>query len=142
MRFEIPDDKKLVHQMVMPIRWGDMDAMGHVNNAVYFSYMESARVGWLESLQANSGTGSSGQGPVVVNAFCNFERQLAYPGDLRIRLYVGEVGRSSFETWVTIERQDEAGVPCARGGATTVWIDTAAGKSTALPSWLRKALAA
>ena len=142
MRIAIPEDKRLVFEMAMAIRWGDMDVMGHVNNAVYFSYMESARVGWLESLQANSGTGSSGQGPVVVNAFCNFERQLAYPGDLRIRLYVGEVGRSSFETWVTIERQDEPGVAYARGGATTVWIDTAAGKSTALPGWLREALGA
>ncbi len=32
MRFEVPEQKKLVYEMVMPIRWGDMDAMGHVNN--------------------------------------------------------------------------------------------------------------
>ena len=40
MRFELPEQKKLTHQMVMPIRWGDMDAMGHVNNTLYFRYME------------------------------------------------------------------------------------------------------
>ena len=32
-------DRKLVHTMRMAVRWGDMDAMGHVNNTVYFRYM-------------------------------------------------------------------------------------------------------
>jgi acyl-CoA thioester hydrolase len=41
--------KKLVHVTHIPIRWGDMDAYGHVNNTVYFRYMEQARVEWLES---------------------------------------------------------------------------------------------
>jgi acyl-CoA thioesterase FadM len=40
--------KKLIHVTKMPIRWGDMDAYGHVNNTVYFRYMEQARVEWLE----------------------------------------------------------------------------------------------
>ena len=44
MKIEIPEIKKLVFEMLMPIRWGDMDAMGHVNNTVYFRYMETARV--------------------------------------------------------------------------------------------------
>ena len=38
MKIEIPEQKKLVHTMEMEVRWGDMDAMGHVNNAVYFRY--------------------------------------------------------------------------------------------------------
>ena len=36
MRYELPEKKKLVHESVMSIRWGDMDALGHVNNTVYF----------------------------------------------------------------------------------------------------------
>jgi len=36
MKIEIPENKKQVFEMRMPIRWGDMDAMGHVNNASYF----------------------------------------------------------------------------------------------------------
>ena len=42
------EDRKLVHVERIPIRWGDMDAMGHVNNTVYFRYMEQARIGWFE----------------------------------------------------------------------------------------------
>ena len=44
MRFTLPDDKKLTHEMVIPIRWGDMDAMGHVNNTIYFRYFEIVRL--------------------------------------------------------------------------------------------------
>jgi hypothetical protein len=35
MKLELPQDKKLVHTTTLPIRWGDMDAMGHVNNTLY-----------------------------------------------------------------------------------------------------------
>lgn len=50
MRFDLPDQKKLVHQMVIPIRWGDMDVMGHVNNAMYFRYFEIARIAWWDKI--------------------------------------------------------------------------------------------
>ena len=36
MKLELPAEKRLVHEIVVPIRWGDMDAMGHVNNTIYF----------------------------------------------------------------------------------------------------------
>ena len=38
------DEKKLVHVERIAIRWGDMDAMGHVNNTVYFRFMEQTRI--------------------------------------------------------------------------------------------------
>jgi hypothetical protein len=47
MKLDLPAAKKFVHAMTIPIRWGDMDAMGHVNNTVYFRYLESARIEWL-----------------------------------------------------------------------------------------------
>ena len=42
--------RKLVHVERFPIFWGDMDALGHVNNVTYFRYMEQARVAWFETL--------------------------------------------------------------------------------------------
>ena len=44
MKFEIPAVKKLVFEMSIPIRWGDMDAMNHVNNTTYFRYLEIIRI--------------------------------------------------------------------------------------------------
>jgi acyl-CoA thioester hydrolase len=136
MRFEVPAEKKLTHEMVIPIRWGDMDAMGHVNNTTYFRYFEIARLEWLScvgAMPAPQGTGS-----VIVNAFCNFIRQVEFPGDLLARHYVTNPGRSSFDTYVTLERTDQPGVLCAEGGAKTVWTDAATKKSAPLPDWLRR----
>ena len=135
MRFTVPAQKKLTYEMLIPIRWGDMDMMGHVNNTLYFRYLEIVRLEWLFKVGAS--TDPQGSGPVVVNAFCNFLRQLEYPGDVLARHYVTNPGRSSFDTYITLERSDEPGVIYAEGGSKTVWTDFKAKKSTPLPDWLR-----
>jgi acyl-CoA thioester hydrolase len=135
LRFDLPEEKKLVHQMVIPIRWGDMDAMGHVNNTVYFRYFETIRIEWMHSIGA--APNPQGQGPVIVNAFCNFIKQLEFPGQVLARHYVANPGRSSFDTYITLERTDDPGVVYAAGGAKTVWVDFKAQKSMPLPDWLR-----
>ena len=135
MKLELPAEKKLVHEMDMPIRWGDMDAMGHVNNGVYFRYMEIARIEWMRTI--GCAPSPAGFGPLVVNAFCNFHQELVYPGDLRLRTYTSNVGRSSVDTWVEIFRIDDPGTLNATGGATMVWVDYQARRSAPLPDWLR-----
>jgi acyl-CoA thioester hydrolase len=135
MKIEIPEQKKLVHEMTVPIRWGDMDAMGHVNNTLYFRYLEIARIEWMHSIGALPDP--KGEGPVILNAFCNFYKQLEYPGDIRVKMYVSEPGRTTFESWGTIERIDQPGVVYAAGGATTIWVDFPAQKSLTLPDWMR-----
>jgi acyl-CoA thioester hydrolase len=139
MRFELPEHKKLTYEMVIPIRWGDMDAMGHVNNTLYFRYMEIVRIEWMHSVGATPDP--SGVGPVIVNAFCNFIQQLEYPGDILARHYVASPGRSSFQTYITLERTDRPGSIYASGGAKTVWIDFPKGRSEPLPPWLRALVA-
>ena len=136
MRFDIPEARKLTHEMVIPIRWGDMDAMGHVNNTVYFRYLEIVRIDWLHAV--GGAPDPAGDGPVIVNAFCNFYRQLEFPGDVLARHYVANPGRTSFETFITLERTDQPGVISAAGGATTVWVNFPAQKSVPLPDWLRQ----
>jgi acyl-CoA thioester hydrolase len=135
MRFELPADKKLTYEMVMPIRWGDMDAMGHVNNTVYFRYFEIIRVQWLH--EVGGAPDPAGQGPVIVNAFCNFYKQLEYPGEVLMKMYVSDPARTTFESWGTMERADAPGVVCAAGGATTMWVNFPAQKSAPLPDWVR-----
>lgn len=135
MKFEIPEQKKLVHEMTVPIRWGDMDAMNHVNNTLYFRYLEVARIEWMHSIGA--APDPQGEGPVILNAFCNFYKQLEYPGDVRVKMYVSDPGRTTFETWGTMERVDQPGVICAAGGATTIWVDFPQQKAAPLPDWMR-----
>jgi acyl-CoA thioester hydrolase len=136
MRIDIPEQKKLSYEMTLPIRWGDMDAMGHVNNTLYFRYLEIVRIEWLHSL--GGAPDPDGQGPVIVNTFCNFLRQLAYPGDVLARHYIANPGRTSFDVYITLERTDQPGVLYATGGATTVWIDFPKQRPVPLPDWLRR----
>jgi acyl-CoA thioester hydrolase len=60
------------------VRWGDMDAMGHVNNIIYFQYLESARIGYFEMLMGWTGRdeGEGRQGPVVVSQTFNLKNAL------------------------------------------------------------------
>ncbi len=131
-----PAQKTLVHVLRMPIRWGDMDAMGHVNNTVYFRYFEQARIDWFLELGTPADP-TLEVGPVIVNAHCDFLRQLRYPGDIEVTTYVGAIGRSSVETIQEIRRIDASDVLIAAGGAKVVWIDYAREKSVALPDDLR-----
>ena len=139
MRIEIPEQKRLVHEMHMPIRWGDMDAMGHVNNVSYFRYLETARIDWLNG--EGFAPDPSGEGFVIINAFCNFLVQLEYPGDLILKTYAANLGRSSFDSFTTISRTDTPEVIAAAGGATIVWVNFPQQKSMPFPDRLRDLIA-
>ncbi len=135
MRIVIPDVKKLVYESIIAIRWGDMDAMGHVNNGSYFRYLETVRIDWMYSIGATPSP--EGQGPVIVNAFCNFYKQLEYPGNVIAKMYVSDPGRTTFESWCTLSRVDDPNVVYAEGGATTIWVDFPSQKAVAMPEWMR-----
>lgn len=132
MRLDIPEHKILVHEIALPILWGDMGSLGHVNNTVYFRYMEQARVTWIQEISGQ--VSSEDEGPVIANTFCNFYRPLVFPGELVVKLYVAPPGRTSIDTFVTIERRDEPGSPYAAGGATLVWVSMADGRPVPLPA--------
>lgn len=131
--------KKLVHITRMAVRWGDMDAIGHVNNTVYFRYLEQARIEWFTEFGFEPEP--NGVGPVLINAHCTFLRQLKYPSDIEIRTYAGVAGRSSFETFQEIRRIDQPDILSAEGGAKIVWVDLLSEKSVPLPDHVRRLLA-
>ena len=133
------DQQQPVHTVQIPIRWGDMDAFGHVNNTKYFAYMEIVRFDWVSGI---AGALPEGQGPVVVHTQCTFLRQLAFPGDVELRLFAGPPGRSSVETRYEFRRVGEPDVLYAEGTAKLVWIDFKAQKSVPLPEPLRALLTA
>jgi len=131
--------KKLIHVTRIPIRWGDMDAYGHVNNTVYFRYMEQARVEWLDDMKVVVGPG--GDGPVIINASCTFMIPMTYPGTVEVRTFVGTLGRSSFQTYVEMYIDGDEKL-YAEGAAKVVWMNTLTGKSVPVPEDIRAALEA
>ncbi|VVE13309.1 thioesterase [Pandoraea iniqua] len=127
--------------MSMPIRWGDMDAFGHVNNTVYFRYMEQVRISWLETLDIAAEERSAGEGPVIINAHMTFLKQLRYPGDIDCRMFIGEPGRTSVDTRFELRRADAPDVIAAEGGAKIVWVNYLEEKSVPLPASIRALVA-
>jgi acyl-CoA thioester hydrolase len=67
-----------------PVVWGDMDAMGHVNNTVYFRYLESARIAYLDRVGFLEEMERSGVGPILAYTGCTFRKPLAYPDTIWI----------------------------------------------------------
>ena len=134
-----PDEPRvLLSTTTIAVRWGDMDANEHVNNATYFTYMEQARIEWLRSMDMQNT--AEGQGPVVAQTSCNYTAPIPYPETLEVKTYGGSPGRTSFRTYYEIHGTVHAGVKYADGQAVMVWVDRASGKSRPLPEVLRALL--
>ena len=122
------------------VRWGDMDAVGHVNNTVYFVYLESARVELLHRIGARRAQRNDRQGPALVTTTCDFKRQVVYPATIDVGVRVERIGNRSFEMryGLFLHGTDEL---VATGRSVNAWIDYAAQRAVELPDDLRAALA-
>ncbi len=134
---EIETPRHLIHVSLIPIRWGDMDAYQHVNNTVYFRYMEQVRVEFLETL--GHVILPKGKAPVIINASCTFLAPLTYPGMVEVKMYCGSPGNSSLPSSYEIRLQGEDTL-YATGEAKMVWTDMATGRSVPIPDDLRTLL--
>jgi len=123
------------------VRWGDMDAMGHVNNIVYFQYLESARIGYFERLMGWSERDQVGerQGPVVVSQTFNYRRQVYYPAELDVGVRCREIRNRSFVLEYGLFRNgtDEL---IGDGTSVAVWLDYGTSKTLPIPQILREAV--
>src|SRR5690606_8580365 len=128
------DEAKPVFSCHIPVRWGDMDAFGHVNNTLYLRYIEEARFQWMTSAGVAVGGDSY---PVVVTIGCTFFRPVFYPETLRIDCFIADPGRSSFMARYRLYTSAQPGNPTAESYSKIVWVDAKTGKSTALPPIVR-----
>jgi acyl-CoA thioester hydrolase len=120
------------------IRFRDLDAFGHVNNAVYFTYMEMARVGYFKRLDL---LGDEFPSPffIIAEATCQFKAPILMSARLSLRTRVSRLGNSSFD--MVYEFVDEAtGQALALGRTVQVMYDYAALRAVPLPDRWRQAL--
>lgn len=86
-------DRQLLHTAHIPVRWGDMDSYGHVNNTLYFQYLEEARVAWFETLGID--LEGAAEGPVVLQSLHTYLKPVVHPATVVVELYAGKLGTSS-----------------------------------------------
>jgi len=129
----LPDSAKLLHRARYVMRWGDMDAFGHLNNAMYFTYFEQARVDWLVSLGITHDL-------VLANVSCTFLHALKFPATIEVDLYGGPPGNSSMDSYYLLRNTDADEPLCAIGHGVIVWYDHQNGSAIPVPSVVRECL--
>lgn len=63
----------------IPVAWGEMDALQHINNVVYFRYFESVRVEYMEKIDFLGSMADTGIGPILAATRCRYKMPLTYP---------------------------------------------------------------
>jgi len=127
-----------VYQKIIPLRWGDLDAMNHLNNTLYFRLMEEARISWFyEHGMMASG---DGDGPILAHASCDFLKPMTYPCSAVVTQTVTRIGRSSMDLDMTIEGEGDDAPMYAKGKNVLVWMDYVSGKARAWPERLLERL--
>jgi acyl-CoA thioester hydrolase len=123
------------------LRFADMDALGHVNNAVYFTWFESARIALFERVGLAI-TGVPAVGPILAHTRCDFLAPVRYPGEVLAGTRIERLGSTSFTMEYEAALAGEPERPVARGQGVVVLIDYRDGSKVALPAALRDALSA
>lgn len=129
---------KEIYTATIALRWGDMDQIGHVNNTVYFRCFEQARVEWIDLFPMEKDNNPAYV--VIVHTECSFLKELKAPGSVEIKVFAGDMGRSSLVQQYEMRRTDAPDVLVATGSAKMVWVDPATGRSTPIPDRFKTAL--
>jgi acyl-CoA thioester hydrolase len=113
--------------------------MGHVNNAVYFTYFEQARIVMAETLGLRRALDDAGRGLILVHASCDYKAQVVFGDLVEVRVGVVALGRSSFTYEFDARRVKDDGV-VAKGRSVQAVFDYDAGKAVPIPDGLREKL--
>lgn len=124
---------------VLEVRWRDLDALGHVNNAVYFTYLEQARVHYLREVGLPPITPDD-IGFILAEASCTYRAPLTMGERVTIWVRASRLGRSSFHFEYRMEGED--GRLAATAHSAQVCYDYRSGQTVPLPSHWRDALVA
>ena len=128
----------MVHEKRIEIRWRDLDALRHVNNAVYATYLEEARDEWMQSALGGSGDLWD---YVLVRVAIDFRRELTQEDDaVLVRTRLTRIGTSSLTLREEILTLD--GTVSAEAESVVVARDPATGRSRPLTAAERQAYAA
>jgi acyl-CoA thioester hydrolase len=117
------------------VRWRDLDAFNHVNNSIYLTYLEEARLQWLQHVP---GWFNEHSMPVLAASEVNYRRPIEWPTQLNVELFCERLGNSSITLAHRIVNADDDAL-YSDGKVVLVWMDPATGKPVSLPPSIRDA---
>jgi acyl-CoA thioester hydrolase len=121
----------------IPVAWGEMDSLGHVNNIIYFRYFESARMAYFDRVGFWRYMEETSVGPILASTQCRFRLPLEYPDTVSVGARVSEVGEDRFPMEYLIVSHRHARV-AAEGVGLIVAYDYREKRKAALPGEIRK----
>jgi acyl-CoA thioester hydrolase len=120
----------------IPVAWGEMDSLQHVNNIVYFRYFESARMAYFDELDIWGYMKETGIGPILASTQCKFRIPLAYPDTVFVGTKIAEVSEDRFlMKYLVVSRQHRK--VAAEGEGVIVSYDYRAQRKAPLPEELK-----
>ncbi len=128
-------------RLVLPVQWGEMDALGHVNNTVFLRWFESARMKYFLACHVLDRVETEGIGPILASTRVVFQAPLSYPDTVTVETSVSEIGNSSFTMHYTLRSAAREGAVVAECEAVIVMVHYEKGRSVRVPDDVRTAIA-
>lgn len=134
----------LIYTHRVEVRFADCDPLGHVNHAMYLTYLEQARFGLWRRLWGFTGatamTAAGGAGLILARAECDYRIAATYGEIVEVRLGLAGIGRTSFTyDYEIVDAADHARV-MATARTVLVLYDYAAGKPVVIDDDRREQL--
>lgn len=133
---DVPSRSQYRHFVPLPVQWGDMDMLGHVNNVIFFRYAESGRIAYFDQMLGNDPVIWGGEGPILAEIQCRFINQLRYPAQLEVATRTARIGKRSLGIETAIFRTGEDD-PIATSRAVIVWFNYRKQSAVPVPEKLR-----
>jgi len=129
-----PDYQKDIfpHWTKIPIRFRDLDPLNHVNNAIFSTYFEEARIAFIQDVNKLAGQLKNGYSFVLANIEIAFVHPVEYPANLLIGSGIKKMGNTSITSYQAIYTADDKKL-AAVAEAHGVWFDLKKKRPTKLP---------
>lgn len=125
------------HWITVPTRWGEMDALGHINHAMYFRYIEEGRTTWIDRMCSDWEGLWQKQGLILADIQCSYIKQLKHPVTVEVGTRIARIGGSSMRVDAAVFEQGEDQAAAISKGVV-VWFDYELQKTASVPGWLRE----
>ena len=121
------------------VAWGEMDALQHVNNVVYFRYFETARIDFFNQVNLLEDLQTTGVGPVISENNARYKRPVTFPDTVLVGVTISDIQADRFMMHYTVFSQQQNAITSI-GSSQVVMFNFKTGKKATLNEPLIEAL--
>lgn len=123
----------------IPVAWGDMDALQHVNNVMYFRYFETARIDYFKQINLMENMAQTQIGPVLGETSCRYKLPVTFPDTLLIGSKITDLQNDRFTMKYQVVSKKYNKITTL-GSATVVMFDFKTSQKAKLPPEVMKVI--